>query len=53
MLLKFQLLRLFYKSECCREKTDGFLDSRFDGDNFEQKSAATVGWLVVLGLTAL
>ena len=41
MLLKFQLMRHFDKSVCCRENTEGFLDSHFDGDNFEQKSVAT------------
>ena len=41
MLLKFQLMRLFDKSVCCRENTEGFFDSHFDGDNFERKSVAT------------
>ena len=40
MLFKFQL-RHFDKSVCCRENTEGFLDSHFDGDNFEQKFVAT------------
>ena len=31
----------FDKTVCCRESTEGFLDSHFDGNNFEQKSVAT------------
>ena len=41
VLLKFQLMRHFDKSACCRENTEGFLDSHFDGDNSVQKSVAT------------
>ena len=34
-------MRHFDTSVCCRENTEGFLDSHFVGDNFEQKSVAT------------
>ena len=50
MLLKFQLMRHFDKSVCCRENTEGFLDSHFDGDNFEQKSVATEMMILLYSL---
>ena len=48
VLLKFQLMRHFNKYVCCSENTEGFLDSHYDGDNFEQKSVATE--LIILPL---
>ena len=37
----FHQMRHFDRSVCCRENTEGFLDSHFDGDDFEQNFVAT------------